>query len=122
MFYPLFFASRRFSGWPTRWMGGMPAAADQPGGESAHRHLPLASPCPTQRAARGVTHLLHIYAMTMPDPPGHQAAARAHNRMIWRDVQRSRPTMTTANIRRSVCLTKKYVWRPLTVRDGRDPR
>jgi hypothetical protein len=32
--------------------------------------------------------------------PIRRAAARAHNWKIWRDIQRSRPTLTVANIRR----------------------
>jgi hypothetical protein len=33
--------------------------------------------------------------------PIRRAAAMAHNWKIWRDIQRSRPTLTVANIRRS---------------------
>jgi hypothetical protein len=37
----------------------------------------------------------------MPDLSGHPAAPRAHNQKIGRDAQRSRSTLTVANIRRS---------------------
>jgi transposase len=39
--------------------------------------------------------------------PGHQAAARAHIRKIWRDVQRSGPTFTAENIRRSGAVVER---------------
>jgi hypothetical protein len=96
VFYALIFASWHLAGCQTRWLGP-PSAAWPP--KSAHHRLLLTPSCPTQRAGRVVTHPL-----TSTPCPIHRAIrqfARAHNRKIWRDVQRSRSTLTAENIRRS---------------------
>jgi len=61
-------------------------------GESTSQRVMLAPPA---RRASGA-----VRVAGYGTGPIRRAAARAHNRKIWRDIQRSRPTLTVANIRR----------------------